>query len=379
MYMFPKTLRKDLIQNYINEYRRKHKNIVFFEPFFRNISIFQVKYNQRNSESFLYKNNEIDYIKDIIGEKDLYIFEKKRKNIKKSYSEILNIFKHMNQLKNKFNRDILTAENIELVESVGKIIPFLVTADELFLITKIMLKTPVSKSILQEKLDLCKFSIQIASLKESDLATLYIAEKKMQLGTPDQIYQALRIYKTLSKKGNAKALLILGDFAIKLKDTQQAEKNYLKSIEKGNSDAMVAMAGLKRHLGKDAEAKFWFIRASELNNPKGHFGRSLYTTHEESLYYLLQAASNGIVEAAHNLADIYRREGNTIFSKEWFEVAAFSGFQASQINLARLYEQEGLFNKSLFWIREAQKQGGTIAEEARQYENILLKKYPYLK
>ncbi|QSL65690.1 hypothetical protein MERGE_003003 [Pneumocystis wakefieldiae] len=269
----------------------------------------------------------------------------------------------MNQLKNKFDRDILTAGNIKLVESAGKIIPFLVSADELFLITKIMLKTQVSKSVLQEKLDLCKFSIQIASLKESDLATLYIAEKKMQSGTPDQACQALHIYKALSNKGNAKALLILGDFAMKLKDTQRAEKNYLKSIEKGNSDAMVAMAFLKKHMGEDAEAKSWFIRASELNNPKGHFGRSLYTTHEESLYYLLQAASNGIVEAAHNIANIYRKEG----------------FQASQINLARLYEQEKLFNKSLFWIREAQKQGGSIAEEARQYENILLEKHSYLK
>ncbi|KTW28396.1 hypothetical protein T552_01658 [Pneumocystis carinii B80] len=351
----------------------------FLWRFFRNIGIFQVKYKEKNSGIFLYKKNEIEYIRNIIGKKDLYVFEKRRKNIKKSYSEILNIYKHINYLKNRIEKEISRDRKIKLNEGVGEIIPILVSPDELFLITEIMLKTPVSKSILEEKLNLCKFSIEIASMKESELANLYIAEKKMQSGRPDQIYQALHIYKTLCKKGNAKALLILGDFAMKLKDTERAEKNYLKSIEKGNSDAMVAMAVLKKQLGEEAEAKLWFIRASELNNPKGHFGRSLYTTHEESLYYLLQAASNGIVEAAHNIANIYRKQGNTLFSKEWFEVAAFSGFQASQINLARLYEQEGLFNKSLFWTREAQKQGGSIAEDAKQYEDILLKKHPYLK
>ncbi|KAG5437847.1 hypothetical protein PCANB_000562 [Pneumocystis canis] len=285
----------------------------------------------------------------------------------------------MFQLKQELSDTNISLTNTLLIKKLEHFIPSLVSADELFLITKIMLKTPISEPISQKKLDLCKFLIEIASLKGSDLATLYISERKMKSGSSNQLYQALYIYKTLSMKGNAKASLILGDFFIKLKDIKRAEKFYMKSIEGGDSDAMVALAVLKRRLGEDAEAKHWFIRASEMGNAKGHFGRSLYTFDEENLYYLLQAASNGVIEAAHNLGTIYKKKGDIFLSKEWYDVAAFSGFQVSQMNLARLYEEEGSFEKSLFWAREAQKQGGNIAEKAKEFENILLGKYSYLK
>ncbi|KAG5519922.1 hypothetical protein PMAC_000199 [Pneumocystis sp. 'macacae'] len=322
--------------------------------------------------NFFYKNNEIDTLKNLLGPKLLYVYAKRKQIIKKSYSEILNIIKHMKLLKQESLDTTFSLDNKQLIKKAGDFIPSLVSADELFMIAKIMLKAPLSGLILEKKKDFCKFLIQIASLKGSDLAMLYIAEKKMKSGLSNEFNEALYIYRTLSIKGNAKASLILGDFALKLNDNKKAEKFYLKSIEKGNSDAMVSLAILKKRMGEDVEAKHWFVCASEM-------GKSLYTLNEESLYYLLQAASNGVVEAAHNLGTIYRKKGNILFSKEWYEVAAFSGFQISQMNLARLYEEEKSFDKSLFWTREIQKQRGSIAEEAKEFENELLEKYPYLK
>ncbi|KAG4304540.1 hypothetical protein PORY_001933, partial [Pneumocystis oryctolagi] len=351
----------------------------FFSFFYAKFPQFQIKYHQNHNSTFSCQNKETYTSKDFLGPRYLYTRLKKKKIIKKSYYEILNIVEQMRQLKRE-SLDIKSSlSNKAFIEKVGKLIPSIVSADELFLITEVILKAPVSESIFKKKKDFCKFLIQIASLKGSELAALYIADKKAKSGSHDQLSQALFIYKTLSMKGNAKASLILGNFAAKLNDDKQAENFYLKSIKKENSDAMVALAVLKKRLGKDAEAKYWFIRASEMNNAEGHFGRSLYTSNEESLYYLLQAASNGVIEAAHNLGTIYRKQGNILLSKEWYEVAAFSGFQVSQMNLARLYEEEGSFDKSLFWAREAQKQGGNIIEEAKEFENALLKKCPYLK
>ncbi|KTW30937.1 uncharacterized protein T551_01489 [Pneumocystis jirovecii RU7] len=324
--------------------------------------------------NFFYKNNETDALKDLLGPKSLYVYAKRKKVIKKTYSEILDIIEHMKLLKQELPDTTFSLDNKLLIMKAGDFIPSLVSADELFLIARIMLKAPVSELILEKKKDFCKFLIQIASLKGSDLAMLYIAEKKMKSGSSSELHEALYIYRNLSIKGNTKALLVLGNLSLKLNNNKQAERFYLKSIEGGNSDAMVSLAVLKKRMGEDKEAKYWFI-----HNPNGHFGRSLYTSDEESLNYLLQAASNGVLEAAHNLGTIYRKKGDILFSKEWYEIAAFSGFQISQMNLARLYEEEKSFDKSLFWVREAQKQGGNIANEAKEFENELLKKYPYLK
>lgn len=252
-------------------YRNDKPYIVFgyllgaFNIFFcAKVCLFHTKYHQNYKMNFFYKNNETDALKDLLGPKSLYVYAKRKKVIKKTYSEILDIIEHMKLLKQELPDTTFSLDNKLLIMKAGDFIPSLVSADELFLIARIMLKAPVSELILEKKKDFCKFLIQIASLKGSDLAMLYIAEKKMKSGSSSELHEALYIYRNLSIKGNTKALLVLGNLSLKLNNNKQAERFYLKSIEGGNSDAMVSLAVLKKRMGEDKEAKYWFIRASEM-------------------------------------------------------------------------------------------------------------------
>lgn len=90
------------------------------------------------------------------------------------------------------------------------------------------------------------------------------------------------------------------------------------------------------------------------------------TDEATKLKHLQLAAGGGVLEAAHNAGEIYRRKGDLKLAKEYLELASQGGFQVSQMNLASLLLEEKDYMAAEVWYEKAVKNGGEVAEHAQK-------------
>jgi TPR repeat protein len=169
------------------------------------------------------------------------------------------------------------------------------------------------------------------------LATSYIKEKNHK--------KAIEI---LLKSDDALALYLVGiTFHILILDYLNAEKYYLRAIEKGLDSALNDLGSLyASKLGRYAEAEKIYLRAIEkgvnftLYNLGNLYAAKLGRYAEAEKYYLL-AIEKGIDSALNGLGDLYAKKlGNYEDAEKYYLLAVEKGIESALNGLGNLYAEK---------------------------------------
>lgn len=227
-------------------------------------------------------------------------------------------------------------------------------------------------------------------------ATYQIISTALQLGelAKDQIVQSSlqRLGLLAKKERDPKAMFLLG----KSLYSQGAEKNALEWLRKatkiptgnlefdGAGEALV-LEGLilaRGGLDKAGAKAAWEKAARDLDEPQAYFYLSQLEGERGNFavqqVYLLKAASGGVSDAAHNLGVIEleklmkgeEKKLETMddygMAREWFNVAAASGFGMSMLNMATICETVRNNAEALMWLKKAEGVAdGDVVKQAR--------------
>jgi TPR repeat protein len=196
--------------------------------------------------------------------------------------------------------------------------------------------------------ELAFYWFQQASNLGYDQAQLIVAESlENGIGTDKDHSRALKLYKKLAKKGNAKALYYLG----------KMYNENLATIDKGLEYGLRA-------------AKKGYMPAQYLVAQIYHVGNRKFRDLEQAKYWYKKAAQQGNAKAQYNLANFYylSKGGDRSFKKafKWYQKAAKQGHVRAQYSLGLRYllgkGVDKNYEKAAKWLLASAKQGNAFAQ-----------------
>ena len=261
-----------------------------------------------------------------------------------------------------------------------------VDASDLFVISKILRRVPKldEPETNRDRHLLARSLTKASSDLGNDEATLFWSEETLRSksSTTEERQTAMQLLTTLGMTGNAKANLLIGNELYSLGKKKEAMRTYRLAGEQGNGDAFTKLGRILRHDGHHKQSVQAFELAADLGEPNAHFMLSTFAaadhaaaqkksdttlasaTRTKQIAHLHKAAAGGVVEAQHNLGDLYRKDGNAPLAEEYLQAAAKRGFQPSQANLAALLLDQKRYDDARAWCLEAQRGGGEIGQHA---------------
>lgn len=178
----------------------------------------------------------------------------------------------------------------------------------------------------------------------------------------EDINQSIKlITKYLSEYPNdANYLNLLAEVYENKKNYIEAEKNYLKAIEKGNLNAIRNLAGMYYDQSKNdkalkyyeeflkyAENEYVYFMIGSLHQASGRIT-------EAKKYFLKSAEMNKDGYAENRLGLIYDEdEGNQKEALKWYLKGAEKGNISAQRNLSLFYLELGNYTEAEKWIKKA--------------------------
>ena len=180
---------------------------------------------------------------------------------------------------------------------------------------------------------------------------------------------------TLLLKLKKKDVLRIAYCYERLKNTEEAERYYLKAIEKGDIDALYNLASLYDDQNKLAEAESYYLRAIEkgdidaLNNLAILYKNQNKLAEAESYY--LRAIEKGNIGALNNLANLYADQNKLAESESYYLKAIEKGHIGALYNLAILYQNQNKLAESESYYLKAIEKGhiGALYNLAILYQN----------
>ncbi|SEN93417.1 TPR repeat [Flavobacterium sp. CF108] len=169
---------------------------------------------------------------------------------------------------------------------------------------------------------------------------------------------------------------LLGYVYEKLDNPINAEKFYLKSINKDHTNAFFNLSLLYSDLNRIEDAEKFYLKACEkgINMAMYNLG-NLYVNQNENKkaenFYLL-AIENGVVEAYNNLGLLYFYQKKYDEAEENYLLGIKNNDINSMFNLAILYRTQGKYEDAKFYYLLASKNGIDVALDdlALMYEKI---------
>ncbi|ODQ56153.1 HCP-like protein [Saitoella complicata NRRL Y-17804] len=201
-------------------------------------------------------------------------------------------------------------------------------------------------------------------------ATIFISRSILRspTATKEETEEAIATLSKLAQQKHPDAAVILGGVLQSHGDLTKASALYKIGAEAGNAEGWLGLGRIQRANGNHDDALSAFRKAADMNHPYGHFMLAIADpSAPESMTHLEAAATKGIPEAAHNLGERHRLQGNRALAQEWYEVAARAGFQISMVNLAMMLKDNGEGKKASVWLAAAKRSGGQVAEDAQRY------------
>lgn len=275
---------------------------------------------------------------------------------------------------------------LKLAESTADVDP-----RDLFVVSKILRRVPRSvdaeeKVVKRERSALARRLTKAAADQGDSAAALFWSEETLRSksSTQEQRQEAMRLLTNLGMQGDGKANLLIGNELYSLGKKSEALRAYRLAGEQGNGEAYTKLGRILRFDGHHKQSVQAFELAAELDEPDAHFMLSTFAAADQAaaakksdqaaiaaakakqVHHLLKAAAGGVIEAQHNLGDLYRRDDNAALAKEYLEAAAKRGFQPSQANLAALQLKLGQYEDARAWALEAQRAGGDIGTHAAE-------------
>lgn len=176
-----------------------------------------------------------------------------------------------------------------------------------------------------------------------------------------------------------------GDEAYRRNDYATALNWYLKAAEKGNEDAMWAIAAMygegKGVAKSPSEAPRWYNRIGEISSPRGQFyvGENFEYAHKvernynQAAVWYHRAAERGLPDAQYKIGMFYLKglgvaRKNYALALKWLRMAAEKGNSSAEYYLGEMYENGYGVPKdkeeAIRWYSKAADQGVYIAQEA---------------
>jgi TPR repeat protein/serine/threonine protein kinase len=207
-------------------------------------------------------------------------------------------------------------------------------------------------------------------------------------GTPENLREALRLYRECANMGNARCQRTLGwfyqDGRILPKNLSEASKWYRKAAEQGDSESQYELAlmylggrGVKQD---SSEAAKWFIKRAEQGDAddlvnlgmRYYRGDGVRKNQFEAVKWFRKAAEQGSQQGQHNLGVAYDQgigvTQNYNEAVKWYRKAGEQGRDDSQYLLGTMYENgKGVgkdVTQAVAWYKKAAVQGNKLAKEA---------------
>ena len=194
------------------------------------------------------------------------------------------------------------------------------------------------------------------------------------------------IYEKMGSQSDAAGLYNLGKLLLDEKAYQEAEKYFLMSAEKGNTDAMNRLGLLHANKKEYQEAIKWYRMAAE----KGHAsamcnlafyyekGNGVEKNAQEAIKWYRMAAEKGNRSAMYDLGKMYA-EGNGVEKNaqeaiKWYRMAVEKGNRLAMCRLGDMYAKgngvEKNSQEAIKWYRMAAEKGYELGmyDLGRMYE-----------
>ncbi|BFZ65174.1 transcription initiation factor IIB [Saitoella coloradoensis] len=240
----------------------------------------------------------------------------------------------------------------------------------LSILGKILLRAKSAVDTPEAALERKKLGYFLLRSANTPEATIFISRSILRspTATKEETEEAIATLSKLAQQNHPDAAVILGGVLQSHGDLTKASALYKIGAEAGNAEGYLGLGRIQRTNGNHHDALSSFKKAADMNHPYGHFMLAISDPDApESMTHLEAAATKGIPEAAHNLGERHRLQGNKALAQEWYEVAARAGFQISMVNLAMMLKDNGEGKKASVWLEAAKRGGGQVAEDAQRY------------
>lgn len=153
----------------------------------------------------------------------------------------------------------------------------------------------------------------------------------------------------------------LGLFYLQHGDKGKAVSWWEKAANQGYAGACVNLGSFYLE-EKSREAKYWYMKGAELNDPMAYRGLGLYydkieNNTEASLRWLKKGATAGDINSQRILGFWYFRKGDFQEAISYFTPAVEKGDKLSMKGIADSYYNSKDYKNALFWYNERAIQG----------------------
>ena len=192
--------------------------------------------------------------------------------------------------------------------------------------------------------------------------------------------EALKFFKMAADQGHPESQLMVGNLLMYGRgvdhDVSKAEVYYEASAREGLVKGQYAygLILLNKKPSQVEEAEKWFFKASEKGDISSSYELALIwykdaTTRKQGIDLLMELADRGHTQSEHAVGMIHERGREVEADKDkaifWYERAALKGHEMSQLNLAKIYLDEGGsedIDRAVDLLEQSAKQG---VEEAQ--------------
>ncbi len=180
----------------------------------------------------------------------------------------------------------------------------------------------------------------------------------------DRVDEATVHFTQLAADGVAGADFYLGVIAMNNEQLDLAESQFMKSIDRGETEGVLNMAEICDRRGDHDQAREWFHKAREVGDENAFFnlGTMEWTlgNEDEAIKYLSIAAEEGNERAGAQLARIRMQRGEEV-DRGALERAAESGIPEAMVNLALVLRGENDYESARAWFGKAIEAGNVAA------------------
>ena len=167
------------------------------------------------------------------------------------------------------------------------------------------------------------------------------------------------IYEKLGSQSDAAGLYNLGKLFLDEKAYQEAEKYFLMSAEKGNTDAMNRLGLLHANKKEYQEAIKWYRMAAEKGHASAMYnlalnyaeGNGVEKNAQEAIKWYRMASEKGHEVAMYCLGEMYAKGNGVVKNAQeaikWYRMAAEKGYHIAMYSLGEMYYLRGLTKRGL--------------------------------
>ena len=181
------------------------------------------------------------------------------------------------------------------------------------------------------------------------------------------------IYEKMGSQSDAAGLYNLGKLFLDEKAYQEAEKYFLMSAEKGNTDAMNRLGLLHANKKEYTEAVKWYRMAAEKGHASAMYnlafnyaeGNGVAKDGQEAAKWYRMAAEKGDTDAMNRLGLLHANKKEFQEAIKWYRMAVEKGFDLAMYGLGEMYAKGNGVAKNaqeaIKWYRMAAEKGFDLA------------------